>query len=201
MNGHKLMPVVAGCLALALSVRAAETTPDPGAAKKTPDISQCMAMKVLAAREIKGRIAKEPKLLLTLPLVYPGKEEEAKVPNGWFAQSAEMIAVTIALNDAAIVLDEETVLAFLEKIDWEKAPQVASIAWRRSELSPASRMKIAPRVEALFGGEVPEEILAGFFRNPATPRDAAEHALKHPKATPGLKKALEAHLKTEARRP
>lgn len=124
------------------------------------------------------RLKANPDEILGIEPAYPklDPEEDAPGPDGMGALYPDkMQAIIFVLSDSSVVFKEDTLLRFLDKLDWDRGDLLAFLVLRREEVSAKSRRRLAPRVFARFG-KSDDRVVSTFFADENTPIDVLEAA-------------------------
>jgi len=122
----------------------------------------------------------KPEMLVEFEPEYPelDPDEDVPAPDGMGALYPEkMQIIGQVLMDGRVKFKEETLLKFLDKLDWNRGDLFVFAMFRRPEITPESRRRLAPKVFARFG-KSDDRIVSTFFSNPNTPIEVLAAARK-----------------------
>ena len=128
--------------------------------------------------KLEVRLKANPDEILGIEPAYPKLDPDEDVPGHdgmWALYPKRMYVVGGVLSDSCVVFKEDTLLRFLDKLDWDRGDLFTFLVLRRKELSAQSRRRLAPKVFARFG-KSDDRIVSTFFADENTPIDVLEAA-------------------------
>ena len=134
----------------------------------------------VAFNELGERIAKNPEELLKVEPEYPtlDPDEDDPGPGGaWARYPEKMRLLGEVLMDRRVKFKEETLLKFLDKLDWDRGDIFALGTLRHPAITAEGLRRLAPKVFARFG-KSDDLLVSMFFADPRTPLDVLEAARK-----------------------
>lgn len=124
------------------------------------------------------RLLQNPEELLKVTPEYPklDLDEDQPGPEGMIAlYPPRMHKVMEAIGASGAKFPEKTLVAFLDKIDWEKGDVLAISVLLNREITPSTRQRYAPKVLARIG-KSDDRLTAAFFADERTPVDVVKAA-------------------------
>lgn len=135
---------------------------------------------MVALNELGERIAKNPEELLKVEPEYPtlDPDEDDPGPGGaWARYPEKMRLLGEVLMNPHVKFKEETLLKFLDKLDWDRGDLFALGTLRHPAITAEGLRRLAPKVFARFG-KSDDFLVSMFFADPRTPLDVLEAARK-----------------------
>ena len=136
---------------------------------------------MVALNELGERISRNPEELLKVEPEYPtlDSDEDDPGPGGaWARYPEKMRLLGEVLMNPHVKFKEETLLKFLDKLDWDRGDLFALGTLRHPAITAEGLRRLAPKVFARFG-KSDDFLVSMFFADPRTPLDVLEAARKN----------------------
>lgn len=122
------------------------------------------------------KFAMDPRNILKVKIVYTPAEEPYHWLGERFLQIPEMDALVGFVEDDEEDVPQDVILKMLDKVDWIRGGALAVALLNRKEMTTQLRERMTSKVLPLVG-QVNNDYLAEYFRNPLTPTDTLTQVL------------------------